>query len=550
MTCTLRHFAILLAAALAAATFGSGRTAVAAPPAVTESPTGSASEALAEGLQLEKEGLWSDAIRHYEAALRSWEGDALLTQRLLICRLHYDVRRRYEDTSFRDSLRHLPTQQALDLYAEVLANIETHYVDTPDWSRLLLHGTASLEVALSEEPFRKMQLENVPADQIEEFRQTVHRYVLDRPAETRFDLRANAAYVAGLARQQLGLSGTATVMEFVCGAIGTLDPYSRFLTGNQLDETFSNIEGNFVGLGVELKAEADRLRIVNVIAEGPAEAAGIVAGDAIVEVEGSRTDASDPDYVADLLRGPEDSYVRLVIVDAEGQRREMQVQRRRVEVPCVENIHIADAATGTGYFRLTNFQKTTTRDVERALWSLHRQGMRQLIIDVRGNPGGLLSAAVEVADRFINNGRIVTTRGRNVRENFDYLAHATNTWNVPLIVLIDGDSASASEIFAAAIRDQQRGQLIGVRTYGKGSVQGIFRMQSAHAGLCLTTAKFFSPNNVAISDRGVAPHIAVEPTYIAARPTGEGRLATVEDDAIFKAAIVHARDAARVSRRP
>lgn len=549
MTCNLRHFAILLAAALAA-TFGSGRAALAAPPAVAESAAESASGALTAGLQLEKEGLWGDAIRHYEAALRSWEDDPLLTQRLLICRLHYDVRRRYEDTSFREAVRRLPTQQALDLYAEVLANIETHYVDTPDWSRLLLHGTASLEVALSEEPFRKMQLEDVPADQIEEFRQTVHRYVLDRPAETRFDLRANAAYVAGLARQQLGLSGTATVMEFVCGAIGTLDPYSRFLTGNQLDETFSNIEGNFVGLGVELKAEPDRLRIVNVIAEGPAEAAGVVAGDAIVEVDGSRTDASDPDYVADLLRGPEGSYVQLVIVDAEGQRRDMQVQRRRVEVPCVENIHIADAATGTGYFRLTNFQKTTTRDVERALWSLHRQGMRQLIVDVRGNPGGLLSAAVEVADRFINNGRIVTTRGRNVRENFDYLAHATNTWNVPLIVLIDGDSASASEIFAAAIRDQERGQLIGVRTYGKGSVQGIFRMQSAHAGLCLTTAKFFSPKNVAISDRGVSPHIAVEPTYIAARPTNDGRLATVEDDAIFKAAIGHARDAARVSRRP
>ena len=119
--------------------------------------------------------------------------------------------------------------------------------------------------------------------------------------------------------------------------------------------------------------------------------------------------------------------------------------------------------------------------------------MRSLIIDVRGNPGGLLSAAVEVADRFIGNGRIVTTRGRNARENFDYMAHRANTWNVKLAVLIDRDSASASEIFAGAIADSGRGDVIGETSYGKGSVQGIFRMQTAKFGLCLTTAKFLFP---------------------------------------------------------
>ncbi len=155
----------------------------------------------------------------------------------------------------------------------------------------------------------------------------------------------------------------------------------------------------------------------------------------------------------------------------------MTVQRRRVEVPCVENVHFVDVENRVGYFRLTNFQKTTTRDVEQALWKLHREGMRSLIIDVRGNPGGLLSAAVEVADRFLGRGRIVTTRGRNVRENFDYMAHRANTWNVPLAVLIDRDSASASEIFAGAIADSNRGVIVGETSYGKGSVQGIFRMQ-------------------------------------------------------------------------
>jgi carboxyl-terminal processing protease len=338
-------------------------------------------------------------------------------------------------------------------------------------------------------------------------------------------------------------------MEYVCGAMSTLDPYSRFLTSQQLDETFSNIEGNFVGLGVELKAEPDRLRIVNVIKDGPAEKAGVRAGDAIVAVDGTNTKDANPDAVADLLRGPEGSYVVVDFVTTGQQARSLKIQRERVEVPCVENVQIVDRETGTGYFRLTSFQKTTTRDVDDALWNLHRQGMQQLIIDLRGNPGGLLSAAVEVADRFIRNGRIVTTRGRNVRENYDYVAHDVNTWTVPLIVLIDGDSASASEIFAGAIRDQNRGTLIGQRTYGKGSVQGIFRMQSAHAGICLTTAKFYSPNNVAISDRGVAPHREIAPTYIVARPAPDGHIVAVQEDSILSAALEHARSA-RVSQRP
>jgi carboxyl-terminal processing protease len=176
--------------------------------------------------------------------------------------------------------------------------------------------------------------------------------------------------------------------------------------------------------------------------------------------------------------------------------------------------------------------------------------MRSLIIDVRGNPGGLLSAAVEVADRFLGNGRIVTTRGRNVRENFDYMAHRANTWNVPLAVLVDHDSASASEIFAGAIADSGRGVLVGETSYGKGSVQGIFRMQSAKFGLCLTTAKFFSPSGRAISQNGVVPTIEVEPTYIAARPDSEGKMTLDRDDAVMQKAIEQFIIGDKISRRP
>ncbi len=506
--------------------------------------------AIVKGRELESNRMWGEAIRHYEKASRDFPESSPLYQRMVISRLHHDVNRRFQDQSYLASVRELSTSQSLDVYSEILANLQTHYVDDIDWARVLIHGTASLEVALSENAFIDRLLPSGDPARIESFRQTVHHKLQGRSTATRFDLRASVAFVAAQAEAELGLSGTAVVLEFLSGAVSTLDPYTRLLSPNQLDEMFSNIEGNFVGLGLELKAKADHLQILSVIEQGPADEIGIRGGEKIVAVEGIRTDVEEPGYVADLLRGPENSYAAITVVGVDGAPRELQVQRRRVEVPCVENIHFVDPVNRVGYLRLTNFQKTTTRDIERALWELQRQKMRSLIIDVRGNPGGLLSAAVEVADRFMSEGRILTTRGRNVRENFDYAAHRPNTWNVPLAVLIDGDSASASEIFAGAIADSGRGVIVGETSYGKGSVQGIFRMQSAKFGLCLTTAKFYSPSGRAISHNGVVPTVPVKPTHIAARPDDEGRLTLDNEDAVLQKAIEQLSGRNMISRLP
>lgn len=504
-------------------------------------------QSLADGLVLERAEQWGDAIDHYESATRAYPDDRILYQRLLISRLHFDVKRRYDDKTYLRSVRELTTSQTLDLYSEILANLQTHYVDTIEWSRVLLHGTAALEVALTEGTFVDRVVSRNDPERIEQFRQAIHHRIADRSTQSRFDLRSTVNLVATMAHEDLGISGTATVLEYISGAVSTLDPYTRLLSPGQLDEMFSTIEGNFVGLGVELKAVENSLLILSVIPGGPAAEAGIGAGDRILAVGPNRADEHDPDYIADLLRGPEGSAALLTIqstatpAEAQGERatRQVSVTRRRVDVPCVENVHLVDATNGIGYFRLTNFQKTTPREVEQALWKLHREGMRSLVMDLRDNPGGLLSAAVEVADRFIPDGRIVTTRGRNARENFDYAAHRANTWDVPMVVLIDRNSASASEIFSGAIHDSQRGAVIGETSYGKGSVQGIFRMQSATFGLCLTTAKFYSPSGRAISRNGVEPTIVVPPTYIAARPDESGRLVTELDDAVLQKAIEH-----------
>ncbi|MCO8123021.1 S41 family peptidase [Stieleria sp. TO1_6] len=507
--------------------------------------------AISQGETLEENRKWSEAIRHYEKATREFPGSRQLYQRLVISRLHYDVNRRYSDKSFVASAHDLDPTQALDLYAEILSNLETHYVDSVDWSRVLLHGTAALEIALTEEKFIHDALPQTDRGRLHQFQQTIHRRIADRPAGNRFDLRGTVAFVAQVAREELGLSPTVTVLEYVSGAVSTLDPYTRLLSSDQLDDMFSNIDGNFVGLGVELETTEDALKILSVIPGGPAEEAGMKPGERIVRVEHAETHLSNPNIAADLLRGPELSMVSLTVTSPQGERRELSVQRRRVEVPCVENVHIVDPNTRIGYMRLTNFQKTTRREVEAALWELHRQGMRGVVLDVRGNPGGLLDAAVEVSDRFLSNGRILTTRGRNARENFDYVAKRASTWDVPLAVLIDKDSASASEIFAGAISDSDRGILIGQRSYGKGTVQGIFPMRSAKFGLCLTTAKFYSPNGTAISHHGVDPDFQVESPYIAARPTDDGHLITDLEDQVLQEAVTQLSAKSQlISRRP
>ncbi len=501
------------------------------------SDTSDRDRSLTVGMELEGAEQWGDAIDHYDAATKAFPDDRILYQRLLISRLHFDVIRRFDDSTYLQSVREMSTSQTLDLYSEILERLQTDYVDTVEWSRVLLHGTAALEVALTEPAFVDRVVDPDRRDRIEAFRQAIHHRIAGRSTQSRFDLRATVNAVATMAHEELGISGTATVLEYVSGAVSTLDTFTRLLSPGQLDEMFSTIEGNFVGLGVELKAGDDSLLILSVIPGGPAAEAGIVPGDRIVAVGGNRAEEQDPTYVADLLRGPEGTAANLTIQSSGQPERQIVVTRRRVDVPCVENVHIVDPVHQIGYFRLTNFQKSTPREVEQALWKLHREGMRTLIMDLRDNPGGLLSAAVEVSDRFLADGRILTTRGRNFRENFDYAAHRANTWDVPMAVLIDRNSASASEIFSGAIHDSKRGAVIGETSYGKGSVQGIFKMPTSKFGLCLTTAKFYSPSGRAISRNGVEPTVVVPPTYIAARPDKNGQVTTELDDAVLQKAI-------------
>lgn len=508
-----------------------------------------ADAALEEGLEMESLRRWADAVAHYEQALRDFPKEKRLERRFKIVRLHTSLERRYADASFVETLNTLDSRTALDLHAELLAKIESHYVVTPPWTELTRNGALALLIAAREPAFLERHGIRPGTERVEAFRRELGAK-LSQAGEVRNAREALrwASDLSRLGQQRLGAPATAWTLEFVAAAAGSLDNYSAFLTPGQLRDVYAQIEGNFVGLGVELKADDGALLIVRVIPGSPAARAGLLAGDRITAVDGQQTKELSTDKAASLLTGEEGSFAFVTIEspsrDAGSSQedlgylaakqvapaataslavatapRTVRVRREHVEVPSIEGARIVDADYGVAYLRIPVFQKSTARDVETALWDLHRQEMHTLVVDLRGNPGGLLTSAVELADKFVAEGNIVSTRGRSDGEDFDYRAHRAGTWRVPLVVLIDGDSASASEIFAAAIRDSRRGTIVGDRSFGKGSVQGIFPMARSGAGIRLTTAKFFSPLGKPISLVGVNPDVLVSPENEASEST-------------------------------
>jgi len=492
-----------------------------------------ADEVLRVGKALEQQKRWQEAIQHYEKSLKSLPLNKQITERMQISRVHLDVTRRYADRSFIESVERSTPAQALEVYQDVVSKLETYYVDTVDYSKLALYGTAFLEVALTERDFLQKHLSKTPSASTENFRRNVHRLVFGKRVSNSSELKGLVQLVASEAQVQIGLNPTATIFEFISGSVGLLDPYSSILTPGEYREIMSQIEGNLIGLGVELWAEGVELRIVDVFKGSPAAEAGLLPGHYILEVDGQSVVSVGAKRAADMLRGPENSRVKLVISSGGDQSVAIEVVRKRVEIPSVALSQMQDGQVG--YIRITNFQKTTVGEVSRAMFDLSSRGMKSLVIDLRRNPGGLLESAVELADYFLVRGGIVSTRGRNTAENRNYTAHAAGTWDVPLVVLIDGDSASASEIFAGAIRDHERGYIVGQISYGKGSVQGVFPSDRGIGGLRLTVSRFYSPSGTAISQRGITPHVVVpeDPpaspsTLVALKPPVESGLSGSE----------------------
>ncbi|MDR0611634.1 MAG: S41 family peptidase [Planctomycetaceae bacterium] len=468
---------------------------------------------LQHGAELETEARWMDVLSHYETALQIYRNDNKLLERYRTARFHFDVDRRFHDSSYLDIIYKSGFIDTLNFYEEIISRIQKDYVDVPNWDNLFRHGIQNIDIALSDSGFRARAGLKTTPEKMDAFSEIMRKTADGWIIRNREDLKNGILRLAEMAQQQIGLNPTVMLMEFICGVVNSLDRYTAYLTPNQLHDQFSLISGNLVGLGVELRSDRESLLIVRVIQGSPAQENGLKDGDRILSVDGISTKGRDTGSAADLLQGQEGTVVRLMVKSGLKPAREIQITRRQIEVPSVEDVRMLN--NDLGYIKLIGFQSKTGEEMRSALLELDRQGMRCLVLDMRRNPGGLLQIGIEIANLFLDNGVIVRTRGRQNNSDFVYMATPENTWNVPLIVLIDEESASASEIVAGAIRDHKRGVIIGKRSYGKGTIQQILPINSgisghAKVGLKLTVEKFYSPLGWAYSGVGVSPDITVE----------------------------------------
>lgn len=484
------------------------------------------------GQDFERNRSWAKAIEIYEEGLLKWSNTDL-EYGLRRSKIQFAIERRYDDSSFRKSLGELDREAAISILEEVLGRVRANYVENISDTSFLAHGTESLYLALSNKRFLEENLDDIEPSRIQGLRKALREHYWNKQVSDRMAGIEMVREVCSLTQDELGLSASSTVMEYIFGGCNALDDYSCYLSPGKLKELYNNIDGQFVGLGIEMKTEAGRgLLLMNVLSGSPAHEGGLMAGERIVEISGRDCLNLTTDAAASLLQGREGSRVSLKVAGKDSRVREVTVIRRAVEVKSVPIAKIVDSENGIGYLQLTGFQKTTPAEMDAALARLQGEGMRSLIWDVRGNPGGLLTAAVEVLDRFIDHGVLVSTRGRILDQNFTYSAHRAGTLNMPLVLITDGESASASEIVAGAVRDHKRGTIIGRKTYGKWSVQTIHDLSTAPSGLRLTTAKFYSPAGHTLSKIGVKPDLeltAPSPTRQFFLPPSELNLAEDTD---------------------
>ena len=293
------------------------------------------------------------------------------------------------------------------------------------------------------------------------------------------------------------------------GMLRSLDPHSSFMPPEMFGEMQVETEGRFGGLGIEITIRDDVLTVVAPIEETPAFRAGIMAGDQIVLVEGESTKDMTLIEAVKRLRGPEGSEVTIgVMRPGFTEPRDFTIVRAVIKIKSVRWTQLPE---DVGYIKVRSFQKTTVNEVKEAVRELESQGMSALVLDLRNNPGGLLDQAISVSELFLEDGKlIVYTKGRLTNQDMKGFSKGGNIWSSqPLAILINGGSASASEIVAGALKDWDRATLIGTQSFGKGSVQTIIPLSDG-SGLRLTTAKYYTPNNAEIHGEGITPDIVVE----------------------------------------
>jgi carboxyl-terminal processing protease len=298
--------------------------------------------------------------------------------------------------------------------------------------------------------------------------------------------------------------------EAVTGMIKSLDPHSSYLTPDQYKELQVDTSGSFGGLGIVIAMQNDQLTVVSPIEDTPAFKAGLKTGDRILKIDGQITKGMTIQDAVKKMRGPENTTVTLMIFRKDMKEpKDYVITRAVIKIKSVkQNVYEGDI----GYIRISSFQESTVDELKKALQEINGKSkeLKGIVIDVRSNPGGLLDQAVKASDAFLKSGTIVTTKGRAKAVESKFSARNDGNEPVcPIVVLVNEGTASASEILAGALQDNGRAIVLGMQTFGKGSVQTVIPLEDGSA-LKLTTAKYYTPNGRSIQAEGIKPDIVVE----------------------------------------
>jgi len=325
------------------------------------------------------------------------------------------------------------------------------------------------------------------------------------------ELRIFTKIYSGVRSNYIKEIDDATLLEYaVKGILSELDPHSAYLNGDKFEDLQVQTTGEFGGLGIEVGIEDGYVKVISPIDDTPADRAGIEAGDLIIRLDGESVKGSSLNDAIDKMRGPKDSNITLTIV-REGVDKPFDLDITR-DIIKVKSVRSGVKDDYYGYIRIAQFQVNTGQDVKDAYADLLEASpnLRGLILDLRNNPGGVLGAAIDVSDAFLEEGLIVYTEGRLKDTNQKYFANEGDISDgLPIVVLINDGSASASEIVAGALQDHKRALIMGTRSFGKGSVQSVIPVAENRA-VKLTTALYFTPLGRSIQAQGIEPDIEVE----------------------------------------
>lgn len=455
---------------------------------------------------------WDKACEIYEAILKFERNLPEVRQRYQHCLRRFWQSSRHRDPSFRKEVLSLEYGQAMRLYGIIQRTLLSDSLEKKKVTaaRLFRKGLEELHWALTDLAFCQAHMPAVKVDDIQSFKEFLARTWNGLPIDSAREAQRQVREVALAAHTLLGLNATTVIMEFACGACHSLDEYTVYLTPSQLRELCNSLKGETVGVGLMLAQQDNRVVIADIMARSPAAEVipPLLAGDVVVSIDKKAAGQIPVEVAQEMLEGPAGTFVDLTVDSLTMGNRQIRLRRRAIP-------SVSYQPGSIGYLKISAFQESTLQELDLALLTLSKCDMKALILDLRGNGGGVFEAAIDTARRFLPSGTIASLQSLDARHNAVYQSRNPDALTLPLVVLVDGDTASAAEVLAGALKENKRARLVGQATYGKGCTQSILKLPNGPGGvptggLRVTVARFYSPTGLPYSGRGILPHILVD----------------------------------------